>query len=100
MTKDTSYMFLTGPDVVKSVTHEEVTFEELGGASTHSEISGVAHFAADSEAHALVLVRNLISFLPRNNMEEPPVVLCEDDPLRTEDIQKASGECAMLCCVP
>ncbi len=71
MTKDSSYMFLTGPDVVKSVTREEVTFEELGGASTHSEISGVAHFAADSEAHALVLVRNLLSYLPRNNMEEP-----------------------------
>ncbi len=84
MTRDSSYMFLTGPDVVKSVTHEEVTFEELGGASTHSEISGVAHFAADSEAHALFLIRKLISYLPRNNMEDAPIVPCDDDPLRTE----------------
>ncbi|MCG3212022.1 MAG: Propionyl-CoA carboxylase beta chain [Anaerolineae bacterium] len=84
MTRDSSYMFLTGPDVVKSVTHEEVTFEELGGTSTHSEISGVAHFAADSEAHALFLIRKLISYLPRNNMEDAPIVPCDDDPLRTE----------------
>lgn len=86
MAQDTSYMFLTGPDVVKSVTHEEVTFEELGGASTHSETSGVAHFSAPSEVHALVLTRNLLKYLPRNNMEEPPVIPCEDDPLRTEPI--------------
>jgi propionyl-CoA carboxylase beta chain len=84
MTKDTSYMFVTGPDVVRSVTHEEVTFEELGGALTHNEISGVAHFAAESEEHALFTVRTLLSFLPRNNMEDPPVVACQDDPLRTE----------------
>jgi propionyl-CoA carboxylase beta chain len=84
MTKDTSYMFVTGPDVVRSVTHEEVTFEELGGAATHNEISGVAHFAAENEEHALFLVRTLLSFLPRNNMEDPPVIACQDDPLRTE----------------
>jgi acetyl-CoA carboxylase carboxyltransferase component len=84
MAQDSSYMFLTGPDVVKSVTHEEVTFEELGGASTHSEISGVAHFAAESEAHALILIRELLKYLPRNNMEDPPVVPNQDDPLRTE----------------
>jgi propionyl-CoA carboxylase beta chain len=84
MTKDTSYMFVTGPDVVRSVTHEEVTFEELGGAATHNEISGVAHFAAENEEHALFTVRTLLSFLPRNNMEDPPVVACQDDPLRTE----------------
>lgn len=84
MTKDTSYMFVTGPDVVRSVTHEEVTFEELGGALTHNEISGVAHFAAESEEHALFTVRTLLSFLPRNNMEDPPVIACQDDPLRTE----------------
>ncbi len=84
MTRDSSYMFLTGPDVVKSVTHEEVTFEELGGASTHSEISGVAHFAAESETHALYLIRKLLSYLPRNNMEDPPVLHSDDDPLRTE----------------
>lgn len=86
MTRDTSYMFLTGPDVVKSVTHEEVTFEELGGATTHSEISGVAHFAAQSEAHALFLIRKLLSYLPANNMEDPPVVPSEDDPLRTDSM--------------
>lgn len=84
MTKGTSYMFITGPDVVKSVTHEEVTFEELGGAEAHSEISGVAHFAAESEEHALFVVRTLLNFLPRNNMEDPPPVVCQDDPLRTE----------------
>jgi len=84
MTKNSSYMFVTGPDVVKSVTHEEVSFEELGGATTHSEISGVAHFAAESEEHALFTVRALLSFMPRNNMEDPPLVACQDDPLRTE----------------
>jgi acetyl-CoA carboxylase carboxyltransferase component len=62
MTKNSSYMFVTGPDVVRSVTHEEVTFEELGGAVTHSETSGVAHFAAESEEHALFTVRTLLSF--------------------------------------
>ena len=84
MTQGTSYMFVTGPDVVKSVTHEEVTFEELGGASTHTELSGVAHFAAESEEHALFTLRDLLSFLPRNNMEDPPSIACQDDPLRTE----------------
>jgi len=84
MTKDSSYMFVTGPDVVRSVTHEEVTFEELGGAMTHNETSGVAHFAAESEEHAIYTVRTLLKFLPRNNMEDPPVITCQDDPLRTE----------------
>lgn len=84
MTKDTSYMFVTGPDVVRSVTHEEVTFEELGGAMTHNETSGVAHFAAESEEHAIYTIRALLKFLPRNNMEDPPVIACQDDPLRTE----------------
>ena len=86
MTKNTSYMFVTGPEVVKSVTHEEVTFEELGGAMTHNEISGVAHFAAENEEHALYMVRRLLSFLPRNNMEDPPMAACQDDPLRTENV--------------
>jgi acetyl-CoA carboxylase carboxyltransferase component len=86
MTRENSYMFLTGPDVVKSVTHEDVTFDELGGAGTHSEISGVAHFAAESEVHALVLVRELLKYLPRNNMEDPPVIPTQDDPLRTESL--------------
>ncbi len=84
MAKNTSYMFVTGPDVVRSVTHEEVTFEELGGAQTHNEISGVAHFAAESEEHALFTVRTLLSFIPRNNMEDAPVIASQDDPLRTE----------------
>jgi propionyl-CoA carboxylase beta chain len=84
MTKNTSFMFITGPDVIKSVTHEEVTFEELGGAVTHNEISGVAHFAAESEEHALFTVRTLLHFLPQNNMEDSPTIACQDDPLRTE----------------
>ena len=84
MSQGSSYMFVTGPDVVKSVTHEEVTFEELGGASTHTEISGVAHFAAENEEHALYTVRDLLSFLPRNNMEDAPIIASNDDPLRTE----------------
>ncbi|MDM8518958.1 acyl-CoA carboxylase subunit beta [Anaerolineales bacterium HSG6] len=84
MTKETSHMFVTGPDVVKSVTHEEVTFEELGGAMTHNETSGVAHFAAESEEHALYVLRNLLNYLPRNNMEDPPVFASQDDPLRTD----------------
>lgn len=84
MTKNTSHMFVTGPDVVKAVTHEEVSFEELGGAMTHNEISGVAHFAAESEEHALFTVRTLLSFMPNNNMDDAPVIVCQDDPLRTE----------------
>lgn len=72
MVKDTSYMFITGPDVIKTVTHEEVTKEALGGAVTHNSVSGVAHFAADSDEHALRIVRELFSFLPANNLEDPP----------------------------
>ena len=72
MVKDTSYMFITGPDVIKTVTHEEVTKEELGGAVTHNTVSGVAHFAADSDEHALRIVRELLSFIPSNNLEDPP----------------------------
>jgi len=72
MVKDTSYMFITGPDVIKTVTHEEVTKEELGGAVTHNSVSGVAHFAADSDEHALRIVRELFSFIPSNNLEDPP----------------------------
>ena len=72
MVKNTSYMFITGPEVIRTVTHEEVTKEELGGADTHNRVSGVAHFAADSDEHALLLVRELLSFVPSNNMEDPP----------------------------
>jgi propionyl-CoA carboxylase beta chain len=84
MVKDSSYMFVTGPDVVKSVTHEEVTFEQLGGASVHSTISGVCHLVAQSEADCLYLIRKLLSYLPQNNMEDPPFVKTSDDPLRAE----------------
>ena len=72
MVKDTSYMFITGPDVIKTVTHQDVTKEELGGAMTHNRISGVAHFAADSDEHALRMVRELLSFMPSNNLDDPP----------------------------
>jgi acetyl-CoA carboxylase carboxyltransferase component len=85
MVQDTSYMFVTGPDVVKTVTHEEVTFEELGGAMTHAAKSGVAHFAAENEEHALFLAQKLLSFLPLNNMEDPPFKAPADDPLRMDE---------------
>lgn len=85
MVKDTSYMFLTGPDVIKTVTHEEVTMEELGGATTHNSKSGVAHFAFADDASALEGVRNLLSYLPSNNAELPPVIACSDDPERRDD---------------
>ncbi|MEJ5239883.1 MAG: acyl-CoA carboxylase subunit beta [Anaerolineales bacterium] len=85
MVRGSSYMFVTGPDVVKAVTHEEVTFEELGGAAVHAEKSGVCHVAADTEADALYLVRKLLSYLPQNNMEDPPFVPTNDDPLRMEE---------------
>jgi len=85
MVRGSSYMFVTGPEVVKAVTHEEVSFEELGGASVHAEVSGVCHLSADSEADALYLIRKLLSFLPQNNMEDPPFVPNGDDPLRMEE---------------
>ena len=84
MVQNSSYMFVTGPDVVKAVTHEEVSFEDLGGASVHAEISGVCHYVADSEADCLFLMRMLLGFLPQNNMEDPPFVESSDDPLRSE----------------
>jgi propionyl-CoA carboxylase beta chain len=82
MVKNTSYMFITGPDVIRTVTHEDVTKEKLGGADTHNRISGVAHFAADSDEHALLLVRELLSFIPSNNMDDPPRVETSDPPDR------------------
>jgi propionyl-CoA carboxylase beta subunit len=84
MVKDTSYMFITGPDVIKTVTHEEVSKEELGGALTHNSVSGVAHFVADSDEHALRLVRELLSFIPSNNMDDPPRIEPEDPAERIE----------------
>jgi propionyl-CoA carboxylase beta chain len=84
MVKDTSYMFITGPDVIKTVTHEDVTKEELGGADTHNRKSGVAHFAADSDEHALRMVRELLSYIPSNNVDDPPRVGATDSPGRAE----------------
>jgi propionyl-CoA carboxylase beta chain len=72
MTRDTSYMFVTGPDVIKTVTHEEVTKQELGGAMTHNATSGVAHFVSNDDADCLAMIRELMSFLPSNNLEDPP----------------------------
>ena len=74
MVKDTSHMFITGPDVIKTVTHENVTFEDLGGAMTHNSLSGVAHLAADSEEDVFDSLRELIGFIPQNNAEGPPIV--------------------------
>jgi propionyl-CoA carboxylase beta chain len=84
MVRDTSYMFVTGPDVIKTVTHEQVTKEKLGGAMTHNEVSGVAHFVAEDDRHCLQLIRQLLSFLPSNNLEEPPIVESSDPPDREE----------------
>ena len=72
MTRDSSYMFVTGPDVIKTVTHEEVTKQELGGAMTHNEKSGVAHFVSRDDAECLAMIRELLSYLPSNNLEDPP----------------------------
>jgi propionyl-CoA carboxylase beta chain len=85
MVRNSSYMFVTGPEVVKAVTHEEVTFEQLGGAETHSEISGVCHLAADAEADALYMIQKLLTYLPQNNMEDPPFVPTSDDSLRMDE---------------
>src|SRR5512133_2379179 len=85
MVKDTSYMFITGPDVIKTVTHEEVTKDELGGAMTHNSKSGVAHFAADDDEHCLRLTRELLSFIPSNNLENPPFVATNDPHNRSDE---------------
>src|ERR1700731_2019286 len=84
MVKETSHMFITGPDVIKTVTGEEVGFEELGGAMSHNTKSGVAHLAADDEDQLLEDTRYLLSFLPQNNLEIPPRVQPTDDPLRQD----------------
>src|SRR5450432_1024915 len=84
MVKNTSYMFVTGPDVVKTVTQEDVSFEDLGGASVHSATSGVCHVATNSEADCFFLLRELLSYIPQNNMEDPPYSKPTDDPLRTD----------------
>ncbi len=85
MVKNTSNMFVTGPDVIKAVTHEEVSKEELGGAMTHNSKSGVAHFAAENDEQAMLMIRELLSFLPSNNMEDSPVTPCTDDVAREDE---------------
>jgi propionyl-CoA carboxylase beta subunit len=85
MVQDTSYMFITGPEVVKSVTSEDVTKEELGGAAAHSVKSGVAHFSAPNDAACLQHIRELLGFLPQNNMEDPPLLATADDPMRRDE---------------
>jgi propionyl-CoA carboxylase beta chain len=85
MVKDTSYMFVTGPEVIRTVTHEEVTMDELGGAMTHNTRSGVAHFAADNDEQALMMIRELMGFIPSNNLEDPPIQPCTDDIMRQDE---------------
>ncbi len=85
MVRNSSYMFVTGPEVVRAVTHEEVTFEELGGADVHASVSGVCHYVAESEPDCLYMIRLLLSYLPQNNLEDPPYQATGDDPLRTEE---------------
>src|SRR2546421_4038572 len=85
MVQETSHMFITGPDVIKTVTGEEPTFEELGGAMTHNTKSGVAHFASPDEEACLQGTRYLLSFLPQNNLETPPRVMPSDDPTRMDE---------------
>ncbi|MBU4010888.1 MAG: methylmalonyl-CoA carboxyltransferase, partial [Proteobacteria bacterium] len=82
MVKNTSYMFITGPEVIKSVTGESITFEELGGAMTHNEKSGVAHFACENDTDTIMNIKKLLSYLPANNMEDPPVIPTGDNPGR------------------
>src|SRR5271169_2064788 len=84
MTEKTSYMFVTGPDVLKTVTHEDVTKDALGGAATHNEISGVAHFMAHDDRECLAMVRELLSFLPSNNLDDAPRKATTDDPGRAD----------------
>jgi acetyl-CoA carboxylase carboxyltransferase component len=84
MVRGISHMFITGPQVIKAVTREEVTFEELGGADVHATKSGVAHFVADNEDHCFQIIRSLLNYIPQNNMEDPPFVPTDDDPNRQD----------------
>src|SRR5207245_1761720 len=84
MAKGTSNMFITGPEVIKAVTGEDVTFEDLGGATVHAAKSGVAHFAAPDEKAALRFVRKLLSYLPSNNVDDPPIVATDDEASRAD----------------
>ncbi len=85
MVKGTSHMFVTGPNVVKTVTHEDVSFEDLGGADSHATKSGVAHFACDNEVEAIQCARQLLGYLPQNNLESPPQMATDDPPDREEE---------------
>jgi propionyl-CoA carboxylase beta chain len=85
MVRNTSYMFVTGPDVIKTVTHEEVTKDELGGAMTHNAVSGVAHFAVNDDRECLALIRELLGYLPGNNLDDPPRVETSDPPDREDE---------------
>src|SRR5256712_1557237 len=85
MVEQTSYMFVTGRNVLKTVTHEDVTFEELGGAMVHNSTSGVAHFACPDEPECIHMIRTLLSFIPSNNLEDPPRITPLDSPTRAEE---------------
>ena len=85
MVKETSHMFITGPQVIKAVIGQEVSFEDLGGALVHSQTSGVAHFMADNEEECIETIKELLSYLPSNNMEDPPIVDTGDDPNRIDE---------------
>ena len=85
MVKDTSHMFITGPEVIKAVTGEDVSFEDLGGAMSHNSRSGVAHFACDDELGCIDEIKDLLAFLPSNNLSEPPRTVSGDDPLRSDE---------------
>ena len=85
MVKDTSHMFVTGPNVVKTVTHEDVSFEDLGGAMVHNSTSGVAHFATENEEQCLMTARQLFSYMPSNNLEDPPLLPTQDPPTRRDE---------------
>ncbi|HEV2661801.1 MAG TPA: acyl-CoA carboxylase subunit beta, partial [Ktedonobacteraceae bacterium] len=85
MVEETSYMFVTGPNVVKAVTHEDVTFEALGGARVHNSVSGVAHFACPSEPDCIRMLRQLMSFIPSNNLEDAPRIIPTDSPKRVAE---------------
>src|SRR5436305_4086177 len=85
MVEQTSYMFVTGPNVLKTVTHEDVTFEQLGGSMVHNSTSGVAHFSCPSEPDCIRLIRQLMSFIPSNNLEDPPRFVPVDSPTRAEE---------------
>lgn len=93
MVKKTSFMFVTGPEVVKTVTHEEVTLDELGGAETHATKSGVSHFVSENEVECLQTIRKLLGYMPQNNLEDPPRFECSDNIVRTdEDLMKIIPE--------